>query len=857
MTRAAAFAGLRRIVASRTVQIVFAALISIAGFVILHRMAAETSWAAVKSQISAMPPALVALSALGTAISLAAAGAYDVIGLRAIAPGRIAPPAAAATGAAGFAVSNVLGFGVVTGAAMRMRVYTAMGLPFALAAQVVAMANLWVLAGLLSLLACALLLHPAGLATLLPLTAPVEIAIGVAILGGLVLAGWRITRRRKAIVLGGHAIPLPHARYLLGGILAGMFDVGGAALALWALLPGDLGVSLPAFLAIYLVAILLGVASMAPGGIGVFEASLIAGLGASGRADVLAALALYRLIYYVAPFLLALVAGAVVGAGHAGSRRAVGAIRAVMRPIVPPLAAGLTLLAGLVLLVSGGLPAEGARLAVLRDVLPLALIEGSHLAGSVVGVLLLVMARGLYLRRARAWTTTMALLLVGLGASTFKGLDWEEVLISALALAAMWAFRDAFYRRGASLFRLPWQWLMASAVLVGLSIWVGLAAYRDVPYDADLWWRFAWSGDAPRFLRASLAAAVAFGAVALNSLVAGSGDRLPPEPVPDAVRLIALASDDTEGQIALTGGKRYLVSPESTAFLSYADSGRTLITKGDPVGDHTAGIALLWQLREIADRMGRRAAYYAVWSAYLPTYLDMGLSILKIGEVARVDLQAFDLAGGHRKGLRTARSRAAREGVVFEVVPAAEIAGLLPELRKISDEWLSLKQGEEKAFALGSFNEAYLKNFDHALLRRGAGGPVLAFANLMKGGEGGELSIDLMRHGTDAPGYAMDVLFVEMFLWGKAKGFRWFPLGAAPLAGLERHRLAGLWNRVGRFAYDHGERFYHFEGLRGFKEKFDPVWSPNYLASPHGLDAARTLLEVNALISGGVRGILK
>ena len=64
-------------------------------------------------------------------------------------------------------------------------------------------------------------------------------------------------------------------------------------------------------------------------------------------------------------------------------------------------------------------------------------------------------------------------------------------------------------------------------------------------------------------------------------------------------------------------------------------------------------------------------------------------------------------------------------------------------------------------------------------------------------------------------------------------------------------------DRIGSFVYEHGEQFYHCEGLRSFKQKFNPVWTPNYLASPGGLAAPRILYEVNVLISGGVVGLLK
>jgi len=67
---------------------------------------------------------------------------------------------------------------------------------------------------------------------------------------------------------------------------------------------------------------------------------------------------------------------------------------------------------------------------------------------------------------------------------------------------------------------------------------------------------------------------------------------------------------------------------------------------------------------------------------------------------------------------------------------------------------------------------------------------------------------------------------------------------------------APLWTRLGSFLYSHGETFYNFQGLRGYKDKFHPSWEPRYLAYPGGLTLARTLADVAALIAGGYRRIL-
>ena len=117
--------------------------------------------------------------------------------------------------------------------------------------------------------------------------------------------------------------------------------------------------------------------------------------------------------------------------------------------------------------------------------------------------------------------------------------------------------------------------------------------------------------------------------------------------------------------------------------------------------------------------------------------------------------------------------------------------------------------------------------------------------------------MDLMRYSSEAPDSVMDYLFVKLMLWGKEQGYHWFSLGVAPLSGLESHpELGPLWSRVGAFVYRHGEHFYNFQGLRHYKDKFDPEWEPRYLAIPGGLKLPRVFTNIASLISGGMKGVI-
>lgn len=164
------------------------------------------------------------------------------------------------------------------------------------------------------------------------------------------------------------------------------------------------------------------------------------------------------------------------------------------------------------------------------------------------------------------------------------------------------------------------------------------------------------------------------------------------------------------------------------------------------------------------------------------------------------------------------------------------------------------KNTREKRFSLGSFNSEYLKH--HPVGVVGKDDAILAFCNLWQGAEKEELFGDLMRHLPEAPPGTMEYLFIRLMLWGKEQGYRWFNLGMAPLSGLEQGALAPAWNRLGSLIYQHGEHFYNFQGLRRYKERFEPRWEPKYIACPNGVVLPRVLANVATLISGGVKGVV-
>ena len=308
-----------------------------------------------------------------------------------------------------------------------------------------------------------------------------------------------------------------------------------------------------------------------------------------------------------------------------------------------------------------------------------------------------------------------------------------------------------------------------------------------------------------------------------------------------------------DGFLVLTGDKQILFSESGRSFIMFGLRGRACLAIGPAVGDRDETASLERAFIALTRAAGCWPAFYAVDAASAQRLSQSGLDREKVGERAIVDLQTFSLTGKGKKDLRNERNRAARTGCRFEVVPPGQDPAWYEALRPVSQAWLALRGGAEKRFSMGRFDPDYLRHFHLAVVWRNER-PV-AFANIWMNGS--MCTLDLMRFSDDEPGGGMDYLFTEALLWAQARGLATFDLGLAPLAGLDQQAERSTVARLGSLIYAHGGRFYGFEGLRQFKDKFDPRWEPSYICAANDWRIAAAAVGVAALTGGGVRGLLR
>lgn len=757
-----------------------------------------------------------------------------------------------------YAFSNSVGLSFLTSGSIRYRLYSSWELSAEEITQLVTFTALTLWLGLVTTGGIIFNVEPMAIPVLKSISVQSVRPLGMLFIflaGGYLLA---IIIRKKPFRFWNWEFSIPSIRLASSQLLAGSLDWVLACSVLYVLLPEPSQLSFLQFLGIYLLAQVVALISHVPGGLGVFE-SMILLLAPHIPADaLLGSMLIYRGIYYLLPLALAtLLLGAkellenrtiIVQTARTSSRW--------LSVMAPHLLAASTLLSGAVLLVSGATPAAAHRLQWLEQFLPLPVIEMSHFSGSLVGVCLLLLARGLQRRLDASYILTAILLGIGSLLSLLKGADYEEALLLASVLLVLLPCRKHFYRRSSILSEpFSFGWIVMILLIMLCAAYLGFFAYKHVDYTSQLWWQFTFKGDAPRYLRATVGSITLLLILASAKLLrpAHIRPKIAGEDEMQLVRNIISQSTETLANLALLGDKALLFDQQKRGFVMYGVQGHSWVALGDPVGPPGVAEELAWQYREMVERHGGQTLFYEVGTSMMHVYLDMGLALFKLGEEATVDLADFSLEGKKRSALRYIHRRLEKDGCSFEMLPSSELPEVLPTLRKISDAWLKDKNTSEKGFSLGFFEESYVLNFPAAVVR--LEDEIVAFSNIWLTADKHEMSIDLMRFSSSAPRSVMDYLFICLMLWGKEQGYQTFNLGMAPLSGLDNRPFAPLWNRVGSAVFQHGEQLYNFDGLRHYKEKFAPTWNPRYLVCSGGFSLPRNLINITALISGGVKGI--
>ncbi|WP_421992078.1 lysylphosphatidylglycerol synthase domain-containing protein [Roseococcus sp.] len=597
---------------------VFGLMLLVAAIWVVQREFRSLSMADVMRAMGEIPDSARWLGAGLTVVAYLVLAAYDWLGAR-YAGKPSSWGRALVASFCGYALAHNLGFAAVSGAAVRYRLYSAWGYSTLEIGKVIGFTSLTFGLGGMALGGWVLILEPEVLpwvGTHLPHWVLQSLAIP---LFGIVLSYILLSRFRRTVTVFGHVVELPGTRMAIAQSLLATVDVAVTAAIFYVLLPPVEGLTFIRFVGIYLAAYAAGIVASVPGGLGVFDAAIVIGLAPyMGPAEVIGALLVFRLYYYIVPLFISglLFAGFEISQRRNALSRFT-ALGSGAMPLEVPVLTGLVALGGALLIFLGSLPVDE-----FKEWAGYEAAIASQFAASIVGSLLMVMAFGLARRLNIAWGAALVLLGMGALIAWLRNEAWWTWGIFLLVAGVLATMRQAFYRDSRLRAEpLSQEMLLPFAAVAISGAAIALFANASRLQD-DYWWEVALTYGAPIQLR------FAVGITGLLLLI-GIVRLLRP------ARIRPAAYDGTQrALLAALGGTLpaqadgVLWGEAARAGFAFSKAGPIWIGHGDPAGDARDAVSAIWRFRDLCERNGARAAFVGVGPAYLRIYADTGLQTL-------------------------------------------------------------------------------------------------------------------------------------------------------------------------------------------------------------------------------------
>jgi lysyl-tRNA synthetase class 2 len=463
-------------------------------------------------------------------------------------------------------------------------------------------------------------------------------------------------------------------------------------------------------------------------------------------------------------------------------------------------------------------------------------------------------------RRRRAWQLAIALMLVLGVFDLFKGLDFEETVITwatALALfAAGGAFRvrhDPITLRSVA-WRVPLLGGFALAV-TALIAWIeannpSWATVGRETGDLLLWQQgplhfehhlalhhaFAWIPASVHLIEAGTLFAIAytiFRPLAAPRSLPGPSHRA------EATELVRSHGTDTLSFFKLRGDKHYFFGDDRRAFVGYRIENGVLMLSGDPVGPEDAFPGLLSELRAFTEMRGLRLGAVGASEKLCPLYEELGLRTIYLGDEAIVDLQAFSLQGRAIRKVRQSVHRLTKAGYTAELRQLSEISAA-----EFEDIEAVLERGREGApergFSMAMDSIRGEQNRDTlVVLGRDEENAIRGVLHFVPVYGRSAMSLSFMRRDPGTPNGLTEFLVVQAVELLKDRDVEEMSLNFAAFARW-LHSPAKRSERVLGRLVALGNPFFQIESLYRFNAKFFPRWEPRYLVyeGPLGLPRA-------------------
>ena len=602
-------------------------------------------------------------------------------------------------------------------------------------------------------------------------------------------------------------------------------------------------------LLVFAFAMFISNVSLIPYGFGIFEVFALICFTSLDYAfnDILLVLITFRIFYSIIPWVLTMLILAIGPAKHKKSKLSPSQRHLVNLMSVKSFAA-LILFAGLLLILSASLPEEQGRFEIINHTFSISFIRLSRLSAMGMGLLLLILSKGIWDKVRAAYSITLLALVMGSILALLKGLNIELAIILIVIALILAPAQAIFYRKGSKIQirRVLYYFILLSVVSI---FYISIYNYlTTTPLHFLLKPNLVLSWlDTFMFILFITAGAIL---VTVLSVQRSNFSY----PTDKDLQNLKLFLNKYEGNsmthLLFLKDKCLFYAVDDQVLIAYRPYKDKLMVLGDPIGDPKHFKEAINAFRSFADQYDMVPIFYEINESMLPIYHENGFKFLKLGEEAIVDLRDFTLAGKKGAPLRTIKNKMNRGELTFELLQPPLTEKMMEKLRDISELWL--EDRNEKEFSLGSFKEDYINLAPVGIIK--VEDEVVGFATLMPLYTKHTISIDLMRIIPNPPNGAMDALFIGLIEWAIAEGYTYFILGKAPLSNVGVNQFSTTKEKLAKYIYTYGNKIYSFKGLRKYKEKFHPEWRSVYLAYPKGTHLPTALIQLTKLIGGTTDG---
>lgn len=602
----------------------------------------------------------------------------------------------------------------------------------------------------------------------------------------------------------------------------------------------DINITLTQLFPIFVVAIVVAMVSMSPGGIGSFDLSFMLGLqelNVPGE-QVLLVIFLYRVSYYIVPLIIGLILYA-----HEMyikmEDNTTNIISNVSSKIAYRTISILVFLTGTLLLIHAAIPNVVDKVGILRHSTNLLMMNREELRllnkeSIVVGFLLIAISRLISYKSKKVYKSTLILVVLASIVEIVKNSGCLNIIYLIILGIVLYISKGQFYRDS---FIMKWDKLVRDILILTAF----LILYIFTNYNSSYWQISYYSEGILKFSLIGFTIAILYLAIMYYT---NKSNDFPKMRLKECEEDIKMILNKYEGSPMIhyvyLDDKYIYLNKDKDVLMQYQICSDKIFILGNPIGNDDKIEETIQELNNLGDKYGYTPVFCGINKNLIPHLHESGYEFMKLGEEARVNLNEFTLEGRKMKSVRNAIARVTKQEYTFEVIHPPFSEDFIESLKVVSDEWLGDRK--ERSFFIGSFKEDYLSRAPIAIVKDKEN-EIKGFANLMPMYDNETLSIDLMRFSHSTCNGVMDFMFVNLFNWSKEQGYSKFNMGLAPLSKVGQSKYSRFLERMGGYMYTYCEKVHSFQGLKRFKEKYCEEWDGLYMAYRKQSSVVITILQ--------------